>query len=104
MSDPFWDELGRSLPRPRRGEAGWSRRRAEILSSVRGEARAPRRVAAGLAAGLAMTVVAFAVLRRPLPQDPPAAAVPAEELDLLEAAPMLDHLDELLDATELDPA
>ncbi len=104
MSDPFWDGLDKHLPRARRGEAGWAHQRAKILAAARGEARAPRRLAAGLAAGLALGALTLAVLRRPVVTDPPAASAPAEELEFLESAPMLDHLDELLDATELDAA
>lgn len=104
MSDPFWDDLDAALPRPRRGEANWAHRRAAVLALARGKGRAPRRLAAGLAAGLALAAMTFAVLRRPPAPAPPAAVTPAEDLDLLESAPMLENLDELLDATELDHA
>jgi hypothetical protein len=51
VSDPFWDELGRALPRHRRGEPGWAQRRRAILGAVRGDASPRPRMAAGLAAG-----------------------------------------------------
>lgn len=104
MSDPFWDDLDQSLPRHKRGEAGWSHQRAKILSTVRGEAAPARRLTAGLAAGLAVAALTFAVVRRDLPEPPPAAHAPADELELMEHAHMLDHLEILLEAEELDPA
>jgi hypothetical protein len=104
MSDSFWDGLDRRLPRPRGGPAAWSSRRARILAAVRGESPAPGRATVGLAGGLVMAALAFAVLRGPGPATPPTAAAPSEELELMEAVPMLEDLDVLLDATELDPA
>ena len=103
MSEPFWDELGKALPRPRRGEAGWGHRRAAILSAAKGVASPRPRMAAGLAAGALMAALTFAVLRRPVTAPAPAPGG-QEELEMMEAVPMLDHLDELLDAVELDGA
>ena len=103
MSDPFWDELDKALPRHKRGEPGWAHQRAKILAAVRGE-RAPQRLAAGLAGGLVLAALTFAVIRRPSPVETPSAEVQTEDLDMLESESMLDHLDELIDATELDRA
>lgn len=103
MSDPFWDELGRALPRPRRGGPGWAARRASILAAVRGDAPPRPRLAAGLAAGALMAALTFAVLRRPVTAPAPAPGAP-EELEMLEAETMLEHLDILLEASELDAA
>ena len=103
MSDPLWDELDKSLPRIKRGEQGWAHQRAKILSAARGQ-RAPQRLAAGLAGGLVLAALTFAVIRRPAVVETPAVSVPADDLDMLESESMLDHLDELLDATELDRA
>jgi hypothetical protein len=104
VSDPFWDELNRALPRARRGEAGWSHLRAQVLALARGD-RAPRRAAGVLAAGLAAAalVLVFRHIPPPAPEAP-AAFMPSENLDFLESAPLLEHLDELEDATELDHA
>lgn len=102
MSDPFWDEVDRQLPRHRRGAEGWAHRRKSILAAVKGE-KAPRpRLAAGLAAGVVMAALTFAVLRKPAA--PPPAPAPSEDVEMMEAAPMLDYLDELIDAVELDKA
>lgn len=103
MSDPFWDELGKALPRPRRGEPGWAARRAAILSAAKGRRRESPRLAAGLAAGLAMAALTFAVLRRPTGVPAPAPGAP-EELEMLENEGLLEHLDILLEAEELDAA
>jgi hypothetical protein len=103
VSDPFWDELGRALPRHRRGEPGWAQRRRAILAAVRGDASPRPRMAAGLAAGALMAALTFAVLRRPATAPVPAPGAP-EELQMLEDESMLEHLDILLEAAELDAA
>ena len=56
----------------------------------------------GLAAGLA--VAAVVVLRVNDRQTQALASVPMEDLEFLEQAPLLEHLDVLLDAEELDHA
>jgi hypothetical protein len=103
VSDPFWDELGKALPRHRRGEPGWADRRRAILAAARGEGSPRPRMAAGLAAGALMAALTFAVLRRPVIAPPPAPGA-QEELEMLESESMLEHLDILLEATELDAA
>ncbi len=103
MSDPFWDELNASLPRARRGEPGWARLRSATLSRLRARCVAPRRLAGVLAAGLAAATLVF-VLRGKPPTTAPTASMPAEDLEFLETAPLLEHLDELIDAPELDHA
>ncbi|MBI5245759.1 MAG: hypothetical protein HY923_01150 [Elusimicrobia bacterium] len=104
MSDPFWDDLNKALPRARRGEAGWAHQRAQVLALVRG-GRAPRRAAGVLAAGLAAAALVLVFRHKPAaPPEAPSAAMPAEDLDFLESAPLLEHLDELEDAPELDHA
>lgn len=103
MSDPFWDELGNALPRPRRGEPGWAQRRRDILAAAKGGPRETPRLAAGLAAGLVVAALTFAVLRRPLAVPSPAPGAP-EELEMLENEGLLEHLDILLEAEELDAA
>ena len=104
MSDPFWDDLNKALPRARRGEAGWAHQRAKVLSLVRG-GRAPRRAAGVLAAGLAAAALVLVFRNKPAaPPEAPSAAMPSEDLDFLESAPLLEHLDELEDAPELDHA
>lgn len=106
MSDPFWDDLNKALPRARRGEAGWAHQRGKVLSLRRGGARAPRRLAGLVAAGAAAAALALVFQLKPTapPVAPPSASMPADDLDFLETAPLLEHLDELEDAAELDRA
>ena len=105
MNDPFWDELNKALPRTRRGEPGWAHQRAKVMSLLRTGSAAPRRVAGMLAAGLAAAALVFVFRSKPiiLPEAP-SASVPTEDLDFLEHAPLLEHLDELMDAQVLDHA
>lgn len=103
MSDPFWDRLDDALPRARRGAPGWAHQRAKVLTAVRAPAPALRgRVAGLLAAGVAAAALAFVLRRTPPP--PAAAPLMTEEIEFLDSAPMLENLDELLDAPELDPS
>lgn len=105
MNDPFWDELDKALPRVKRGEPGWAHQRGKVLSLARGEGRAPRRAAGLLAAGLAGAALVLVFRSRPAaPPEARSTAMPSEDLDFLEAAPLLEHLDDLLDAPELDHA
>ena len=106
MSDPFWDGLNKALPRVRRGEPGWAHQRGKVLSLLRGGARAPRRLAGLLAAGTlaAALVLVFRSRPAPPPEAPPTASMPADDLEFLEMTPLLEHLDELEDAVELDKA
>lgn len=103
MSDPFWRDVDAALPRTRRGEPGWARLRGRVLALARGEEVQARRWPAALAAGLALGAIVLTLGR------PPAApaglrGVPSEDLEFLEHAPLLESLDELLDAPELDRA
>ncbi|MEK7390182.1 MAG: hypothetical protein AAB036_10850 [Elusimicrobiota bacterium] len=102
MSDPFWDDLDKALPRARRGEPGWEHQRGKVLALLRGQARAPRRLAGLLAAGTVTVALAFVLRDKPAPDAPPTAAMPSDELDFLEETPLLEHLDQLQDAPELD--
>jgi hypothetical protein len=106
MSDPFWDDLNKALPRARRGEPGWALRRGQVLSLLHEAARAPRHLAGLLAAGALAAVLVLALHRKPAraPEAPPSASMPADDLDFLEATPLLEHLDEIQDAAELDHA
>ncbi len=101
MSDPFWDELNSSLPRAKRGEAGWAHQRSKVMGALRG-GPAPRRGAArALAVGLAAAALLVALARRPAA---PPAHVPSEDLEFFESAELLENLDELIDSPELDKA
>ena len=104
MSDPFWDDLNKALPRARRGEPGWAHQRARVMSMLHGGARAPKRLAALLAAGTVAVALAFVLRGKPAPEAPPTASMPGDDLDFLETTPLLEHLDELQDAVELDRA
>ena len=105
MNDPFWNELDKALPRARRGEAGWAHQRAKVLSLLRAGSAAPRRFAGVLAAGLAAAGLVFVFRSKPAaPPDTASAVMPSEDIDFLESAPLLEHLDELMDAPELDHA
>jgi hypothetical protein len=76
------------------------------MSLLRGGTRSPRRLAGLLAAG-ALAAGLFLVLHRkpaPTPDAPPMAAMPSDDIDFLEMTPLLEHLDELQDAVELDRA
>ena len=105
MSDPFWDELNKALPRARRGEPGWARARAGVRSLLH-EGRAPRRLASLVAAGALAAALVLVFRGKPArpPEAPPSASMPADDLDFLEATPLLERLDELQDAPELDHA
>lgn len=103
MSDPFWDDLDAALPRDRRPEPHWARRRAKVRAAL-SATRWPRRAASVLAAGMAAAALAL-LLRRPAPPPVPAAPTAlAEDLEFLEAAPLLENLDEIMDSPELDNA
>ncbi len=106
MKDPFWDELNEALPKARRGEPGWAHQRARVLAALRGGSRTPRRLAGLVAAGALAAGLVFIlqIKRAPVPEPPPSASMPSDDLDFLEAAPLLEHLDELQDAPELDHA
>ncbi len=106
MSDPFWDDLNKALPRARRGEPGWAHQRGKVLSLLRGGGAAPRRVAGLLAAGTLAAGLILVLRNKPAtpPETPPTASMPADDLDFLEMTPLLEHLDELEDAVELDNA
>lgn len=106
MSDPFWDDLNEALPRVRRGEPGWAHQRGKVLSLLRGGARAPRRLAGLLAAGALAAALVLVFRNKPEapPETQPTASMPAEDVDFLEMTPLLEHLDELEDAVELDKA
>lgn len=105
MSDPFWDELNKALPRTRRGEPGWAHQRAQVRSLLHGGTRA-RAIGSLLAAGMAAAALVLAFRDKPAlsPEALSAASMPADDLDFLETASLLEHLDELQDAVELDPA
>ncbi len=106
MSDPFWDDLNKALPRARRGEPGWAHQRGKVMSLLRGGARESRRLTGLLAAG-ALAAGLFLVLHKkpaPAPELPPMASMPSDDLDFLEMTPLLEHLDELQDAVDLDRA
>lgn len=106
MSDPYWEDLDRALPRVRRGEPGWAHQREQVLARLHADARAPRRLAGLLAAGAVAAALAFVLRTKPavpLPA-PPSASMPSDDLDFLETTPLLEHLDEIMDAPELDHA
>ncbi len=106
MSDPFWGDLNDSLPRVRRGEPGWAHQRSKVLALTRGGLRAPRRLAGLLAAGVFAGALALVLRVKPAApvSAPPSASMPSDDLDFLEAAPLLENLDELEDSPELDHA
>lgn len=106
MSDPFWDDLNKALPRARRGEPGWAHQRGKVLSLLRTGTRASRPLTGLLAAGT-LAAGLFLVLHKkpaPTPDAAPMASMPSDDLDFLEMTPLLEHLDELEDAVELDRA
>lgn len=108
MSDPFWDDLNKALPRSRRGEPGWAHQRGKVLSLLRGGGRPPRRLAGLITAGT-LAAGLFLMLHKkpepaPMPEAPPMASMPSDDIDFLEMTPLLEHLDELQDAAELDHA
>ena len=106
MSDPFWDDLNKALPRARRGEPGWAHQRGKVLSLLRAGTRASRPLTGLIAAG-ALAAGLFLVLHKkpaPTPEAPPMASMPSDDIDFLEMTPLLEHLDELQDAVELDHA
>lgn len=104
MSDPFWDEVDAALPRVRRGESSWASRRAQVRSLSRGGKPVRLSPAGVLAASLAAAALALIIQRSLSPSPSPLSepAIIAEDMDFLESAPLLEHLDVLLDAPELD--
>ena len=105
MSDPFWDDLDKTLPQVHRGEPGWAHQRGKVMSLLRAGGNARQRVAALVAAGAFAAALAVVLRERPVQiSTPPIASMPTDDLEFLETAPLLENLDELQDATELDRA
>lgn len=104
MSDPFWDDVNKALPRARHGEPGWAHQRAKVMSLLRTGTRSSRPLTGLITAGALAGGLFLVFHKKSVPETPPMASMPSDDIDFLEMTPLLEHLDELEDAAELDHA
>ena len=98
MNDEFWNRLA-SLAQARRSEAFWSAQRRRVFARLHG--RSPRWLPVPALAAAAIFAGLVLWRRSARPPAPP-AVVPAQQWEFLESIDMIDHLDVLRNARELD--